>query len=52
MTGVGVMTILFIKDLPEIRISEIPPPEFCPIPEGLGVLGLPMNAAKCQGYSF
>ena len=53
----------FIRDWPEIRKSEIPPSEFCPISGDWSKLGIPkfginvssemlLNAAKCQGYSF
>ena len=52
----------FIRDWPEIRKSEIPPSEFCPI-SGLGQdmdtkfdmnfsNRMLLNAAKFQGYSF
>ena len=35
----------FIRDWPEIRKSEIPPSEFCPISEDWGKLGIP-NLAR------
>ena len=40
---------LFIRDWPEIRKSEIPLSEFCPIPGEWCKLPY---AAKCQVYSF
>ena len=52
----------FIRDWPEIRKSEIPPSEFCPISGDWGELWIPnlarmsnrmlLNGAKFQGYSF
>ena len=51
MTGSGVMTISFIRDWPEIRKSEIPPSEFCPISGDWGKPGIPnlarMSLTKC-----
>ena len=35
---------LFIRDWPEIQISEIPPSEFCPISGHWGELGIPSLA--------
>ena len=72
VTGPSFMSILllvlelwqfsFISDRPEIRKSEIPPSEFCPICGSWGKLWIPnlarmsnkmlLNAAKFQGYSF
>ena len=46
--------LLFISNLPEIRKSEIPPPEFCPISVDWGELGIP-NLARMflmKGYSM
>ena len=37
----------FIKDWPEIRKSEIPPPEFCPISRDCSKLGIP-NFARIR----
>ena len=45
ITGSGIMTIFFIRDWPEIRKSEIPPSEFCPISEDWGKLWIP-NLAR------
>ena len=52
----------FIRDWSEIRESEIPPSEFCPISLdgqvrdtkiGTDVFNeILLNAAKCQGYSL
>ena len=42
----------FIRDWPEMRKSEILPSEFCPISGDWGKLGMWLNAAKRQGYSF
>ena len=68
VTGPNFMSILplvlellqfsFIRDWPEIRKSEISPPEICPISGDWDKLGIPklapvsLNAAKCQDYSF
>ena len=48
----------FIRDWPEIRKSEIPTSEFCPLSEDWSKFGanvsnrMLLNAAKFQGYSF
>ena len=48
----------FIRDWPEIRKSEIPPSEFCPISGDWDKFGtnvsnrMLLNAAKLQGYNF
>ena len=43
----------FIREWPEIRKSEIPPSEFCPISGDWGGLGIPnlarMSLIKCYG---
>ena len=41
ITGSGIMTIFFYKNWPEIRKSEIPPSEFCPISGDWGKLWIP-----------
>ena len=52
----------FIRGWPEIRKSEIPPSEFCPICGDWGKWGIPnlarisvikmlLNTSKCQGYT-
>ena len=60
ITGSGIITIFFYKGLTEIRKSEIPPSEFCPISGdqvrdtkyGTNVSNkILLNAAKFQGYS-
>ena len=54
---------LFIRDWPEIRKSEIPQSEFCPISGNWGNLEIPnfgvnisskmlLNVSKCQDYNF
>ena len=45
ITGSGIMAIFFYKDWPEIRKSEIPLSEFCPISEDWGELCIP-NLAR------
>ena len=51
ITGSGDMTIFFKRDWPEIRKSEIPRSEFCPISGDWGELGISnltrMSLIKC-----
>ena len=51
INGSGIMTISFIRDWPEIRKSEIPPSEFCPISRDWGKLWIPnlvrMSLIEC-----
>ena len=51
ITGSGGMTIFFKRDWPEIRKSEIPRSEFCPISGDWGELGISnltwMSLIKC-----
>ena len=44
LTGSGIMTVFFVRDWPEIRKSEIPPSEFCPISGDWGELRIPLFA--------
>ena len=43
---------LFIKDWPEIRKSELPPTEFCPISRDWGELGVPNVAGMSLLKSY
>ena len=51
ITGSGIMTIFFIRDWPEIRKSEIPPSEFCPISGDWGKLWIP-NLARMSPIKY
>ena len=51
ITGSRIMTIFFYKGWPEIRKSEIPPSEFCPISGDRGELWI-QNLARMSLIEF